>query len=47
VASLGFGVGGGLVSGGHDDQGAEGTSIKAPKVLSEWGMGRGVRSPAD
>ena len=33
-----------LVSGGHDDRGAEGASIEAPSGLGMW---RGVRSPAD
>jgi len=36
-----------FVSAGHDDRGAEGASIEVPKTPSGWGMGRGVRSPAD
>ena len=36
-----------LVSGGHDDRGAEGASIEAPNVPSAVGYGEGVRSPAE
>jgi len=37
-----------LVSGGwDDDRGAEGASIEAQRRRVGWGMGKGVRSPAD
>jgi len=34
------------VSGEHDDPGAEGSSIKAPKALSEVGYGEGCPLPS-
>ena len=35
-----------LVSGGHDDEGAEGASIEAPKVPSGVGYGKGCPLPS-
>jgi len=36
-----------LVSGGHDNRGAEGASIEVPKTPSGVGYEEGVRFPAD